>query len=472
MKKISLLILCIVVVSISSYAYFAVWQFKNDKLKYIHVVNSTFTSTIAKKIQASLDEIIGDMQNIVSLLGLKGIDREKSQVLMVIFQNNASFVSMNVFRAANAPTASPTPAPGAAGETPVIDEQPALQAGASPAPSPGATPAAEAGAAASPAPVAAPAPVPTEFSQSYALFNKDFLSLNQLTEDSVKTISLNEVSNYLSSAAPRKNPYFVDHPKMNFLTFVYPLDNANTYFAVFNVSKEFLYEAVAESEVNEPLVVDERGNVVMHVDRSKVGQFVNDLPIFELAKSNPFREGGMEFSRNVDGEDKSYVGNFYKIGYGLILVAQADKGRAFEGMQKIIFNTVLFAFDVVGIAIIIGVLFSKTLTAPLQKLMLVTENIAAGNYNVQADIKTNDEVGQLADYFVTLGKKLDEREAQLEKATELAIKDGMTGVFNHRHFRNRMTEFFNLAKRHDHELSLILTDIDFFKKFNDTYGHQ
>src|SRR5262249_60536103 len=53
----------------------------------------------------------------------------------------------------------------------------------------------------------------------------------------------------------------------------------------------------------------------------------------------------------------------------------------------------------------------------------------------------------------------------------MATTDGLTGLLNHRTFQVRLAEMLSRAERHGHKLALILTDIDFFKKVNDTYGH-
>lgn len=55
---------------------------------------------------------------------------------------------------------------------------------------------------------------------------------------------------------------------------------------------------------------------------------------------------------------------------------------------------------------------------------------------------------------------------------ELAITDGLTKLFIHRYFQGRLEEEMVRAKRYHTACSLILFDIDHFKKFNDTYGHQ
>lgn len=54
----------------------------------------------------------------------------------------------------------------------------------------------------------------------------------------------------------------------------------------------------------------------------------------------------------------------------------------------------------------------------------------------------------------------------------LATTDGLTELFNHRYFQEQMIMQIENCKRYDSSFSLILIDIDFFKKFNDTYGHQ
>ncbi|MBF0547866.1 MAG: diguanylate cyclase [Candidatus Riflebacteria bacterium] len=55
---------------------------------------------------------------------------------------------------------------------------------------------------------------------------------------------------------------------------------------------------------------------------------------------------------------------------------------------------------------------------------------------------------------------------------ELAITDGLTKLFIHRYFQARLEEEILRAKRYHTTVSLILFDIDHFKIFNDTYGHQ
>lgn len=59
-----------------------------------------------------------------------------------------------------------------------------------------------------------------------------------------------------------------------------------------------------------------------------------------------------------------------------------------------------------------------------------------------------------------------------EKLSELAFFDTLTGIYNRRYFDLKLNEEVTRAIRYKCKLSMMMVDIDDFKKFNDTYGHQ
>jgi diguanylate cyclase (GGDEF)-like protein len=71
--------------------------------------------------------------------------------------------------------------------------------------------------------------------------------------------------------------------------------------------------------------------------------------------------------------------------------------------------------------------------------------------------------------------KVKERTLELMEANrklhELAITDGLTGLFNHRYFLRELETEFRKALRYGRSLALLLLDIDHFKDVNDRYGH-
>ena len=81
--------------------------------------------------------------------------------------------------------------------------------------------------------------------------------------------------------------------------------------------------------------------------------------------------------------------------------------------------------------------------------------------------------------LIVISRNITERklaEQRLQEANkilhELSAKDGLTGVWNRRTFDERLEVEWNLALRSSLSLSLVMLDIDCFKAYNDTYGHQ
>jgi diguanylate cyclase (GGDEF)-like protein len=63
---------------------------------------------------------------------------------------------------------------------------------------------------------------------------------------------------------------------------------------------------------------------------------------------------------------------------------------------------------------------------------------------------------------------LQDANARLER---LAVTDGLTGVFNHRRFQEQLQGELIRSERHKRPLGVLMVDVDFFKKVNDSMGH-
>lgn len=119
---------------------------------------------------------------------------------------------------------------------------------------------------------------------------------------------------------------------------------------------------------------------------------------------------------------------------------------------------------------------------------------------IDIPIHSNDEFGQMANQFNLLGQQLNETHRMLESKVELADKrlvsknrellkksnelrtmnkklrklsvtDELTGLYNRRHFDQHLDKEVALTKRFNQPASLLLIDLDHFKKVNDTFGH-
>lgn len=82
----------------------------------------------------------------------------------------------------------------------------------------------------------------------------------------------------------------------------------------------------------------------------------------------------------------------------------------------------------------------------------------------------------IAATLVLLIKELREKERTLNELNrrffDLSIRDDLTDVYNRRYFYEKLEEEIKRSERYRTVLSLIMLDIDYFKHFNDTHGHQ
>jgi diguanylate cyclase (GGDEF)-like protein/PAS domain S-box-containing protein len=75
-------------------------------------------------------------------------------------------------------------------------------------------------------------------------------------------------------------------------------------------------------------------------------------------------------------------------------------------------------------------------------------------------------------FDISARKKSEERLLEMQRQLEdFSFRDGLTGVPNRRKFDAVVHEEWDAARRHTQPLSLILLDIDYFKQYNDHYGH-
>ena len=81
-------------------------------------------------------------------------------------------------------------------------------------------------------------------------------------------------------------------------------------------------------------------------------------------------------------------------------------------------------------------------------------------------VKRKDEIGILSQELDKMLIKLEETNLELERLT---LVDGLTGIANRRHFDEVLAAEWKRMKRENKPCSLIILDIDYFKKYNDTY---
>ncbi|MBF0263924.1 MAG: diguanylate cyclase [Gammaproteobacteria bacterium] len=145
------------------------------------------------------------------------------------------------------------------------------------------------------------------------------------------------------------------------------------------------------------------------------------------------------------------------------LINQEAKKYAFNLAGFLIIQTLI-------LAIVLLTFVHFKLTSPITQLSLKMSSIEAGNdVRLEVDeIHKNDEIGLLCQ---SANQFLETAEKAIKKANKLARTDPLTKLNNRRAFFELAQSIEHQAKRYKWPYSLVLIDIDYFKKINDTYGH-
>ena len=102
--------------------------------------------------------------------------------------------------------------------------------------------------------------------------------------------------------------------------------------------------------------------------------------------------------------------------------------------------------------------------------LIISWAISCMRYKKQAEDFNNKKIIQAKnDELKWMNKELEEANRKLKI---LSQTDALTGVYNRSMFETKMGDEWSRCKRHSIPLSLIMADIDYFKSFNDKYGHQ
>lgn len=160
-------------------------------------------------------------------------------------------------------------------------------------------------------------------------------------------------------------------------------------------------------------------------------------------------------------------------------------------MQDDAWNAAEFVLLSGGIALILEIaiiydVLRQQIAHPLQQMLQATKQLSKGDFAVHLPPERNDELGQLSnafnqmsqqlqDLFSTLEQRITERTIELQSTNQelerLSRVDGLTQIANRRYFDNYLTQEWQRLQQEKQPLGLILCDVDYFKIYNDTYGH-
>jgi diguanylate cyclase (GGDEF)-like protein len=198
---------------------------------------------------------------------------------------------------------------------------------------------------------------------------------------------------------------------------------------------------------------------------TRTGKYYKE--VHEIIKQNPSRLNAYLKEQNNDIMQTIYYCKEL-VAYAQRFIADNKKviNIIFRNSHVIALLTTVLTFIII---LILAYVQLKFLLSPLAELLNGIKLIWAGDTEHRINITTHDEIGELAKVFNYMSGSIQREQRRL---VEKATTDEMTGIFNFRYFQDAIEKEFEKASRFNHNLSFIIMDVDFFKHYNDTNGHQ
>ena len=169
-----------------------------------------------------------------------------------------------------------------------------------------------------------------------------------------------------------------------------------------------------------------------------------------------------------------------RLGWGVVAEKNyEDAYRALMDIRNVVLASTTWLLLGVGL---FAYLLSLTIIGPLTRLTDGAARVAGGDLSVAIPTDPPKEIGRLATMFNTMVTYLREAREELTSVNlalnernlaleTLSSTDPLTGLHNRRHMRDALNAEVARHTRHGRPFSIMMVDVDHFKKYNDTYGH-
>jgi diguanylate cyclase (GGDEF)-like protein len=236
-----------------------------------------------------------------------------------------------------------------------------------------------------------------------------------------------------------------------------------------------LAASAAQGAGTEVFVIDGGGTVL--AASAEEGQLVGkNFAGHELTKELLAKDEGTTTTKDFDGTSR--ILGLVRVPWTKArLAVGVDESVVHSGIDREI-SIAYVQLGVFGMLVLLAAWFGgeRLILRPIRSLVRTATRFGRGDLRVRAaDEPWMAEFEPLAAAFDDMARKLAAREEELKIANqhleELASLDGLTGLANRRGFDRELDHAWRHADELREPLALIMIDIDYFKLFNDRYGH-
>lgn len=147
-------------------------------------------------------------------------------------------------------------------------------------------------------------------------------------------------------------------------------------------------------------------------------------------------------------------------------IPSAEAFRQVARLRNVTLGIVTLLLAVVGA---LAYLLSMLIVRPLNRLTQAAAKVAKGDLDVGLSVTTGGEVGYLTEVFIDMVARLRESRSELER---LSVTDPLTGLSNRLRMMEVLDNEVRRSRRLHHQFSVVMADVDLFKRYNDEHGHQ
>jgi diguanylate cyclase (GGDEF)-like protein len=151
-------------------------------------------------------------------------------------------------------------------------------------------------------------------------------------------------------------------------------------------------------------------------------------------------------------------------------VVEVPRAEAFAELARLRNVTVLMLLVLLVVVGLVAYGLGVFIARPLERLSSAATKVTSGDLSAELPSGSSGEVGYLTRAFAHLVSRLREREGQTE-LERLSVTDALTGLYNRRHLMGTLANEVQRSRRLRRTFTVLMADVDHFKRFNDTGGH-